>query len=253
MITGKTPHHERWARAAMRCFLEQTYPASHRELLVVNDGDYRLAVEGEVPTDDAGRPLVREVVLPQGEKKLGELRNVGIEEAWGDYIIQWDDDDWHGPTRIEYQAAPLEADSDKVCTFLNRQLRYSFEYNSAKFFTSNRIHGTVMFRKTDIRYPAKGMAEDTDLMFKYTSEFGSDSIVTLDVPHEECDKLYIRFHHGQNTWPSGHIMGLSAIIRGVWRIPDETTARLQRVLKDFYSFEAKPGRDKDGERAARFT
>lgn len=242
MITGKTPGHEKWARAAARCFLEQTYPAGHRELLIVNDGVYRMDDLGE-HVDGSGRPLVREVKIPPGKHKLGDLRNTGIEESWGDYIIQWDDDDWHGPTRMELQSGPLAADRSRTCTFINRQLRYSFPRNSAKTFTTNRIHGTIMHRKCDIRYPSRGMMEDTDFMQKCITSYGLDSIVDIDVPREECDRIYIRFHHGddQNTWPAAHVMGLSSIMPGTWRITPRAMVRLRRVLRDYYGLDAKPG------------
>jgi len=242
MITGKTPGHEKWARAAARCFLEQTYPAEHRELLIVNDGDYRM--NGfEEHVDGTGRPLVREVRIPPGKHKLGDLRNTGIEESWGDYIIQWDDDDWHGPGRMVMQSEPLAADQARTCTFLNRQLRYSFTLNSAKTFTTNRIHGTIMHRKCDIRYPSRGMMEDTDFMQKYITSCGLDSIVDIDVPREQCDQLYIRFHHGddENTWPAAHVMGLSSIMPGTWRIAPRAMVRLRRVLRDYYGLDANPG------------
>jgi glycosyltransferase involved in cell wall biosynthesis len=242
MVTGKTPGHEEWARVAVRCFLEQTYPAEHRELVIINDGEYRINASSDW-TDSTGRLLVREISMPPGRYKLGDLRNIGIEESWGNYIIQWDDDDWHGPSRMEVQAAPLASDRSRTCTFLNRQLRYSFTRNSAKTFTTNRIHGTILHRKCSIRYPSLGMMEDTGFMQKYITSYGLDAIVDIDVPREECDQLYIRFHHGddENTWPSAHVMGLSSIMPGTWRITQRAAVRLRRVLKEYYGLETGPG------------
>lgn len=241
MITGKTPAHERWARVAVRCFLEQTWPDQNRELLIVNDGSYRLC-DGSEPTDSTGRPLVRELVLPHGGTTLGELRNIGIEQAWGDAIIQWDDDDWHGPQRIELQAAPLVENEKTVATFLRRQLRYSFPMNRAKIHTWDRIHGTIMHRKTAIRYPSQRRAEDSVFLDRHILAFGLRSLVTVDVPKDECDRYYIRFHHSdeENTWPARHIMGILPEPRGRWNISPKQVERLREVLRNYYGVEAEP-------------
>jgi glycosyltransferase involved in cell wall biosynthesis len=242
MITGKTPAHERWARVAIRCFLEQTYPAESRELLIVNDGPYRLCDGGE-PKDSTGRPLVRETILPHGGTTLGELRNLAIDQAWGDAIIQWDDDDWHGPERVAVQAAPFAQNSKTICTFLRRQLRYSFPLNRARVHTWDRIHGTVMHRKTDIRYPARRRAEDTVFLDRHIAAFGNRALFTVDDPAVDCDRLYIRFHHSdeENTWPARHIMGLVPEPRGRWNIKPAQVERLRTVLRDYYGVDTGPG------------
>jgi glycosyltransferase involved in cell wall biosynthesis len=242
MVTGKTPSHEKWARVAIRCFLEQAYPAEYRELLIVNDGGYRL-VGDEVPVDKTGRALVREVRLPQVHHTVGALRNVGLDEAWGDYIIQWDDDDWYGPERLALQAQRLIGDPRKVCSFLQRQVRYSFQLNSAKVYTSIRIHGTIMHRRCEIRYPDIQKSEDTVFMRRFIAKYGRRSIVNIWKPWWDCDRYYVRFHHGhgENSWNILHIMGLSAGLPGVWRLSRSSIARLTRVLKDYYDCDARPG------------
>ena len=240
MVTGKSPDHERWARVALRCFLEQTWPADRRELLVINDGPYRLLERPDQYQSPDGQPLVREVGLPAGEYLLGDLRNIGLEEACGEYLIQWDDDDWHGPGRIALQAAPV-VEEGVACTFLNRQARYSIPHNSAKVFSAFRLDGTILHRACELRYPSRRKSEDTDFMFKVMIAFGRDKVVNVDVPADECDRHYIRFHHGGNTWGAGHIMGLSSLLPGMWRLGPASCERVQAVLKEYYGIERGPG------------
>jgi len=240
MITGKSVEHERWARVALRCFLEQTWPAESRELLIVNDGPYRLLARPDEYVAPDGRPLVRELGLPAGERPLGELRNIGLDSARGDCVIQWDDDDWHGPGRIELQATPVRQ-GRAACTFLNRQARYSVPQNSAKLFLANRIHGTILHRVCGVRYPATRRAEDTDFMYRVITEFGADRVEDIDVPAEECDRYYIRLHHGGNTWGAGHIMGLSALLPGTWRLSPAASLRVAAVLSEYYGLVRMPG------------
>jgi glycosyltransferase involved in cell wall biosynthesis len=239
MVTGKSAAHESLARVALRCFLEQTWPAESRELVIINDGPYRLLASPD-SYEVGGRPLVREVVVPAGRHPLGELRNIGLDEARGEYVIQWDDDDWHGPGRMELQAGPVLG-GQAACTFLTRQVRYSIPQNSAKVFSANRIHGTVMHRACSTRYPAARRSEDTGFMFRIVRDFGPRLIADIDPAPEECDRYYIRFHHGGNTWGAGHIMGIDALLPGSWRLPVPALRRVRRVLRNYYGLARRPG------------
>jgi glycosyltransferase involved in cell wall biosynthesis len=239
MVTGKSIGHERWARVALRCFLEQTWPAANRELVIVNDGAYRLLERPNQYQLPDGRQLVREVVVPQDRNALGVLRNIGLDAAKGEYAIQWDDDDWHGPSRIALQAAPIVG-RRAVCTFLTRQVRYSIPFNSAKVFTAARIHGTIMHRVCDIRYPALRRCEDTEFMFRFLSQFGAERVADVAVAIESCDRVYIRLHHGRNTWNATHIMGLSVLQPGNWRLGQDACLRLQGVLLDYFGLSRAP-------------
>lgn len=108
MITGKSPDRRELALAAVRDFQAQTYP--RRELLAIND---------------SGTPwfsdvlTVREIVL-QRRASLGELRNVATNNALGDLIIQWDDDDRYRNDRIAVQVAHWRPG---IANVLRRQIR----------------------------------------------------------------------------------------------------------------------------------
>ena len=45
---------------------------------------------------------------------IGALRNIGGAAAHGEIIILWDDDDWHGPTRVSNQVEPILAGAADV-------------------------------------------------------------------------------------------------------------------------------------------
>ena len=100
MITGKHPERYALARVAVDCFHAQTHGS--RELVIVNTGDVRLW---------RGEPEVVEIMVEQAGLTLGELRNRALEAARGDWVIQWDDDDWHHPERIASQLAVAEPDA----------------------------------------------------------------------------------------------------------------------------------------------
>jgi glycosyltransferase involved in cell wall biosynthesis len=85
---------------AIARFLAQDYANS--ELLIVDDGTDR--VVDLVPDD----PRVR--YLPLDKRLiLGAKRNLACEEARGDLIVHWDDDDWSASWRLRYQVDQLIA------------------------------------------------------------------------------------------------------------------------------------------------
>jgi hypothetical protein len=84
----------RFVGRAIRYFLEQDYP--NRELIVVDDGAD--CVADLMPAD----PRIRYVQLPE-RRTIGAKRNLACEQARGELIVHWDDDDWSAPRRLRYQ------------------------------------------------------------------------------------------------------------------------------------------------------
>jgi glycosyltransferase involved in cell wall biosynthesis len=97
-----------FARQAILYFLRQDYPA--RELIVLDDGDD--AIEDLTRGDER----IRYVRLP-GRSTVGAKRNLGCRLAAGEFVAQWDDDDWMGYNRLSAQVSELTAaDADvHVC------------------------------------------------------------------------------------------------------------------------------------------
>ena len=81
---------------AIRCFLRQDYP--NCELLVIDDGTEPVA--DCVPESEN----IRYVRLDQ-KMTIGAKRNLACEQARGEFIVHWDDDDWYPPWRVRMQVA----------------------------------------------------------------------------------------------------------------------------------------------------
>jgi len=91
---------------AIAYFLRQDYP--NRELLILDDGSD--PVGDLIPADERIRYLHLEKRLHTGAK-----RNLACEQARGDLIMHWDDDDWYAPQRLRYQVEALLAADAELC------------------------------------------------------------------------------------------------------------------------------------------
>jgi glycosyltransferase involved in cell wall biosynthesis len=227
MITGKSPEHEAMARVAVQCFLAQSY--QNKKLIIINDGDYELGVK---------HPLVIEHRIEPG-KKLGELRNIGIQKArdiGASWVIQWDDDDFHHQHRILYQMAHRVDDGDhySVAVVLKKQMRVSLTKGDAfNIEDANGIAGTILHNLqqtgggTGFGYPDEEKGEDAEFMGKF------DDLVIID-NHSEVwpgPALYVRLYHGGNTWDEEHVMGGRGSFTDKWRMNRDELSYLQSVMR----------------------
>jgi ADP-heptose:LPS heptosyltransferase/glycosyltransferase involved in cell wall biosynthesis len=93
-----TANRRAFVSRALEYFARQDY--ENRELIIVDDGDDHVA---DLVTDDERVRYVR------SDKKLtvGAKRNLACEQARGEIVAHWDDDDWHAPHRLSYQVEEL--------------------------------------------------------------------------------------------------------------------------------------------------
>jgi len=107
-ITCIMPTHNRRAfiPRAITYFLRQDYP--NKELIIVDDGTD--AVGDLVPGDER----IHYIRL-NAKTTIGAKRNLACEQARGDIIVHWDDDDWHAPHRLSYQVEALLREGVDVC------------------------------------------------------------------------------------------------------------------------------------------
>lgn len=205
MITGL--HRERYAmaRVAIDCFKRQTYP--NKSLLIVNHGE-----ESLFPND----PRIRELRLLKSRwDTVGDLRNLALEHATSDYILNWDDDDWHHPLRMEVQ---MRARREDAAVLLKTRIHHSLVNGRSRYAEyPNGAEATILHpRKVDFRYPSLLRGSDT----VFAQQFA------VRLPIENDPALHIRLFHGKNLWDEGHIMGTAndASLR------DEHIALLRAVL-----------------------
>jgi glycosyltransferase involved in cell wall biosynthesis len=145
---------------AIAQFLAQDYTDS--ELLIVDDGDDH--IEDLVPAD----PRVRYVAL---EKRLilGAKRNLACEQARGDVIVHWDDDDWSASWRLRYQVEQLIATGADVAGLdrvlfhdpaSNEAWEYEYPRSGARWvYGATLIYTKAFWRRNP--FPALTVGEDS--------------------------------------------------------------------------------------------
>lgn len=185
-----------FALQAIRLFQMQDYEP--RELIIVDDGEDGLA---ELVPDD---PRVRYIRSPRGES-IGAKRNLACAQAKGDFLVQWDDDDWYAPGRLSAQLGPLIAGRADITGL--RAVTF-FELEPWRFWTvSDALHrrlfredvhgGTLAFTRKVwaelAQYPPASLAEDAAFLVR--ARLRRARLEQVDGRHL-C--LYLR--HGQNAW-----------------------------------------------------
>lgn len=192
-----TANRKHLMKRAIRCFQNQTY--KNKELVIIDDGEQDLdELLTSLPADEISYIKLEN----KPENTLGKLRNRSLEEASGDFLVQWDDDDWYHPERIAIQAQTLRKGYDACCLsgalmHLNEEPYMQHPYVG---YLPDGIPGSIMHRAdSDIRYPHTRRAEDT----VYLNEWMNRRYLQLS---DEYSHLFIRCYHGSNTWEKDHFL-----------------------------------------------
>jgi glycosyltransferase involved in cell wall biosynthesis len=222
---------EHFLPQAIGYFQAQDWP--RRELIIVDDS----ARPGRdlVPDD----PRIRYMHLSE-RRSIGSKRNLACELADGEVIVQWDDDDWYGTTRITHQVADIFAGRADV-TGLNAQ--YFLELPTGRFLTCvvdptkdvlfrGVIGGSLAFRRHVWLgcggYPDESIAEDIRLLSR-----AMDQGARL-LPLDNTGTMIVIRHPG-NTWrfDGGQLSQLDdwALVAQPDFMPDEDLAFYESLRK----------------------
>lgn len=183
------------ARFAIDCFVRQTY--ERRELVVVCDAP-------DTPIETYCRALndarIRFVYPAQTGKRLGELRNLSLQAARGEWVCQWDDDDLYHPMRIAAGMA-VALTMQAQALFLSRWLLWSPHEHLIAISGEREWEGSMLAQRDKVpRYPELARGEDTAVAHALLS---GDRSVLLDAPW-----LYTYIWTGRNTWGDAHMRAI---------------------------------------------
>jgi cellulose synthase/poly-beta-1,6-N-acetylglucosamine synthase-like glycosyltransferase len=212
-------------KRSIECFLAQTY--ANRELIVLYEDDDTATEEfvGNGFSPDSGVRLIRVPAYPK--MTLGELRNVAIKIARGEFVCQWDGDDWYHMNRIELQYRKLFTEG-RHGSILTQWLVYDGVTETAYISNERLWEGSILCRTRVLQekaYEDKPLGEDTATI-EYLASRGSLCLLN------EMPGLYIYVYHGNNSWDYEH---WSAIFEASTALSATDSGIIADILNGRYS------------------
>ena len=182
---------------AIESYINQTW--QDKELVVVFEKDQKYSAEKTKTANSIGA----KIVLAEDGLKIGELRNIAMDNATGDMVVQWDDDEINHPDRIKIQAERLLHEKAYACFLEDRLHHYQkekhlyLENGGYSFCLDGSIKqhcpGTLMMlNKKEFRYARRNWGDDIEIM----KDIAKQKKITT-VKSMPC--LYVYSYHGENT------------------------------------------------------
>jgi glycosyltransferase involved in cell wall biosynthesis len=204
MLTLPVPERLDFVMRSIAAYCRQTLVC--KELVVVLDGRVNSGRDALLDYIGSLRRSDIRIVAPPGPLSLGQLRNISVAAARGDFLCQWDDDDCSHPERLarqlthllegHHEAALLQ---DVVQYFPQSRSLYCLNWRATE---AGGHPGTLMVRRSvPIDYPTEGpeaqLGEDlrVALALKQRGRFG----YLARMPY-----LFVYVSHGHNSWHDGH-------------------------------------------------
>lgn len=209
-------------KQAISCYLKQDYPT--KELVISYPKSDLSSKKYLKEILDAG---VTSIILIErsDELSLGAARNNAISNCNGEFMCNWDDDDWYHPLRLSAQFKTM---SSSIINFeasvLNQVLIYDKINKNAYLSFLYPWESTLMCKVSliiQIGYADKNIGEDSNI------------IDYLDATKSLCHVadaayLYIYTYHTENTWNRKHFE--SFFVRSV-SLNQITTDSIIKILE----------------------
>lgn len=203
MVTLAGPKRLKLLKQSVASYLAQIY--QNRELVIVVD-NLRVEDRREISSylTSLGRPDIR-CSFPDRKLNLGALRNLSMEQAKGDVLCLWDDDDLSHPERLGSQLRFLIENrldavllTDYLHVFADQNLCYWEHWQKG---IGGPPATLMMVKGHRVRYlesgPQSRRGEDRNFIARLKR--------SLKVGLFEAPAFYyLYFFHGDNTWDFGH-------------------------------------------------
>lgn len=178
------------------CFRAQTY--QNKQLIILYEDHDQTTIEYIKKQTFPDDTKVIEV-SSDPKKTLGELRNIAIEQADGEFICQWDDDDWYHVNRLQYQFDALTK-AERLGSILRHWLIFDATKNKLYISHARNWEGSILCSKELFllkKYDESSRGEDTAVV-EYFCE--NEYLVSIN----EITGMYMYVYHGSNTWDFEH-------------------------------------------------
>ena len=177
----------------IKCFEHQTYPKDRIEWIIIDDGSDKI---GDLVSHI---PQVKYLSY-QDKLTLGKKRNIGNDNAKGDFILYMDDDDYYPPERFSHAVDMLMKHPEALCAGSSEMYIYFKHINKMyKFGPYTPTHATAAtfaFRKELLKQSrfdeTSSVAEERHFLKGYTVPFvqleAVKSILVFSHIHNSFDK-----------------------------------------------------------------
>ncbi|UII27564.1 glycosyltransferase family 2 protein [Fulvivirga maritima] len=218
-----TDHRIQYLRRSISCFLGQSYP--NKEMVIVCRESDNETIEYVNQFNDEQFVLVK--LEAEHNIKLGELRNISIQNANGKYFCQWDDDDWYHRDRLLKQFKAAEENIHPV-SMLTNIIMFDEEEKQAYFSGFRLWENTVFGLRSlidDCKYETLERSEDY--------EFMNTLLMRSKVFPTVANNLYIYVCHGTNTWNKDHFDMLFGYAQ---KLPSNISKNVEKILSSDYDY-----------------
>jgi hypothetical protein len=204
-----------WLHNAIAQFERQTH--ADKELIVLHQTPLTAKDRADLERLNAT------VFLCPQEIKLGQLRNMSMTVANGEWLAQWDDDDCYHPERLASQLMFAQA-SGYQATFLAEWYIHDLETGSVYTSHARLWEGSMLVQRAAV----------DRLQYENTMSRGEDTqfvrrlACRAKIGFQRRPELYLYQVHGGNTWPREHFEKFFLRSRKL------TAANAARVLQSFY-------------------
>ncbi|MFW6219632.1 MAG: glycosyltransferase family A protein [bacterium] len=179
-------------KLSLDCYNKQTY--ENKELIIVNSGsdEYFTSVSKILPK----RKDIKHIKVKNGDLFVGDLRNISIDNASGDYLCTFDDDDIHAPNRIEFQMSYIFKYKNIHGTLLkNFNVNFLNTVYCCSFYQG--LHPSLLVKRNHLKYPSLNRHEDTEYIDMLHNEF---NILVID----NISNIYTYCYHNDNISGKAH-------------------------------------------------
>eukprot|EP00439_Symbiodinium_sp_Y106_P045547 s1896_g5.t2 len=205
---------------------EQDYPKEKIEVLLVDSSQPPL--ESFIRRRWHDRMLFSRIRYfhLQEPVTIGEKRNFAVEQARGSVILQWDDDDYYGPTRLREQVEPI-CQGRVACTALTFGVWYFLEDDEfwlgppeGSGCGAGGHPGTLAFRRSlwsprdpKRQYPCTNFADPDEFQSALVDLCQTSTEL---IPAARVDFVYVRHQHAAAAAAGGLKLGLEECFLGVY-------------------------------------
>lgn len=191
-----------YLKQSIECFRGQSY--GNKELVIVYVSDDHATAD--FTRGLVGDDLVLVEVPAECNTSLGDVRNIAIENATGEYFCTWDDDDWFHRDRLKIQLQSI-VDSKKRASIMYYLILFDRTEKIAYTTNCRPWENSIMCEKKvldeyGLKYPSLQMGEDTALVDGLRE---ANVLFPLIRP-----QLYIYNYTGTNTCEQSHFERLFA-------------------------------------------